>query len=368
MTNQSQDKIKVLHVLHGLNVGGAEAYIINALEEIKDTQYQFDFLLRSQDVNEKYKQLIATKNCKIHITSPFPKNFIKNTREVLKVLNQGKYDVVHLHANALVYVTPIILAKFLKVPIRIVHSHNSQSISKFGKVLHTINKKVINQFANKNLACSDLAGEWMFGKNSFEVVENGINTDKFLFSDVKRAEMRKKINCHEEIIVGHVGRFEEQKNHRFLLEVFSEFHKLEPKSKLCLIGEGSLRVEIEKKVINLGLQKKVIFLGKDEVVADWYNAFDVFLMPSKYEGLAIVLIESQTNGLPSLVANTVSKSSKITNHIVFEDLNKSSEQWANHLISIAKQPIDRKKSKHQVDISGYSTKTTVRRLEEIYNG
>lgn len=222
-------------------------------------------------------------------------------------------------------------------------------------------------FATHYFACSDYAGKWLYGKNigkskRYKVIPNAINTEKYRFDPAISAEMRKSLGIEDKFVIGHIGRFVYQKNHDFLIDIFSEVHKQNDKAVLLLIGEGPLLEDVKAKVHRLGLDDFVIFLGVREDANRLYQAFDVFCLPSRYEGLGMVAIEAQISGLPTIVSNGIPGEAKITNRISYLNLNEKSETWAKKLIAF--------KFENRTDIEvkndDYNISVQSRKMEEIY--
>ena len=188
------------------------------------------------------------------------------------------------------------------------------------------------KYANLQLACSKEAGEWLFGNTQFIVLNNGIDVSKYVFNQNIREEYRKILGFSDELVLGHVGRFSNQKNHNFLIDIFYEIIKINKKSKLILIGTGELENEIKEKVESLSLKEKVIFLGARADVNKIMQAMDVFILPSLFEGLPVVGVEAQASGLPCIISDTVSKDVKITDSVLQISLSLPPEEWGKKLI------------------------------------
>jgi glycosyltransferase involved in cell wall biosynthesis len=220
----------------------------------------------------------------------------------------------------------------------IVHSHNAgfgSNAKLHTRLLHELGKKILKNKNFLRVACGNYAGKWMFENKEFTVLNNGIDAEKFKFDKVKREEIRKKYNIDDNtIILGHTGRIEIQKNHDFLIDIFNSYHKENPNSKLMLVGDGSLRQNIENKISSLNLKENVIFVGFTKNVNEYYSAFDYFVMPSLFEGLSISLVEAQFNGLKCISSNCVDPTSDISGNVEFYSLEKKADDWAKKLINV----------------------------------
>ncbi|WP_010200274.1 glycosyltransferase [Bacillus sp. m3-13] len=203
--------IRVLHVLNGLGSGGTESFIMNIYRNIDRSKVQFDFLIRSTKDN-LLKNEIEKLGGKVYITSEFPRHFIKNYREINEFFKRNKdYNIVHVHANALMYVKPLKIAKKYGVNCRIIHSHNTQTANNpLYKYIHHWNKRFISEQATDFFACSKMAGDWMFN-NSYKVINNAIDVNKFQFNEEKRKKVRELFKLENKFVIGHIGRFTYQK-------------------------------------------------------------------------------------------------------------------------------------------------------------
>ena len=223
------------------------------------------------------------------------------------------------------------IGKKYEIPIRIAHCHNSKCEH---KTLHKILNVIFKRSYTKAVACSDLAGEWIFGKKNYDILPNAIDINKFRYKDCVRNEYRKKLELDsDEIIIGHVGNFNEQKNHKFIIDIFNSFQK-RTKSSLLLIGTGILIEEVKRQVEELGIQEKVYFLGLRDDVNCWMQAMDVFLFPSKWEGFGMVLIEAQASNLPVIASTEVPTVTRVTNFIRYIDLKSNVNDWNDAILEL----------------------------------
>ena len=350
--------IRVLHVLNNLGSGGAESFVMNVYRNIDRTKIQFDFLIRSKN-NGPMVNEIEEMGGKVFIQPSFPKHFISNYVALDKFLKQNaqSYVAIHVHANSLVYVRPLKLAKKYGIEKRIIHSHNTKSAA---DIIHKFNIDRIDRWATDRFACSNWAGEFMFPHKQFLFVSNGIDISKFSYSNEARNRIRAQFAITDEtIVVGNVGRFSPQKNHPKIVEIFKAYHETNRKSKLLLVGEGGNRKMIEELVAQNGLQNDVIFTGAVTNVEDYLSAMDVFLLPSLWEGLAIVLIEAQANGLGCIASTTTPPESDCGN-VLYLGLDESAEKWAEAISTQERKPPCSEL------LSNFDIKTVAQRLETFY--
>lgn len=357
------EPVRVLHVINGMGSGGAESFIMNIYRNIDREKIQFDFLVRSS--KEKfYFEEINKLGGKIYIMPPFPKNFIRNYRETkLFLKTHKKYKIIHVHGNALIYIIPLIIAHKLNIPCRIMHSHNTNTRRKIYKPIHYLNKMIINSLITDSFACSQEAGEWMFNHNDFKVIKNGIDVEKFLYSEICREEIRKELNIEQNFVVGHVGRFLNAKNHVFLVDVFNDICKRKDNAILILVGTGPLETEIKRKIKNLNLADKVIFIGERSDVNKLMCAFDTFVFPSIFEGLGIAVVEAQASGLPCIISDTIPREVAITGLVKFLSITRSSQVWSDEILSCESQ---RNNMYNEMTKSGFNVKQLSEKLQEFY--
>ncbi len=355
------EKVKVLHFELSDSVGGIETFLYNVLSDIDRTQYDFDFVTVKD--NPGLGEKIQSLGGDIHHISPY-KKMIKYIKDLSKIMDD-EVEIVHIHKNSAANILPAIVAKKKKKKV-IVHAHNtSTSENKIFNLLHYINRPVLRRLADEKLACSQLAGEWLFGKKeNVTIINNGIHLDKFCYSKEKRENKREELNLSSSLIVGHVGRFNFQKNHTFLIDIFFELQKLYPDAKLVLAGKGELLSEIREKVQDLGIEKKVLFLGECSDIEDVLQCFDIFIMPSLFEGLPIAGIEAQAAGLPLLASDTISGELELTPYAKKLSLDEPPEVWAKKALDLLD---GYERTARQIELlKKYSIENTVSQLEKIY--
>ncbi|MFI3805993.1 glycosyltransferase [Vagococcus fluvialis] len=358
---------KVLNILNSVGSGGAEAFALNVFRGIEN-DIQMDFLIRDEngnilenEINELGGSVIKSPKFPRHIIKNyfFMKNFFRD--------NINNYDSVHIHANALIYVLPIYLAKKYKYKRIILHSHNTQTIGKKAYFLHTLNRFFFNKSIDERIACSEKAGKWMFDKEEFEFIPNGIDVKKFKFDMNMRIDKRRELNIDNQIVIGHVGRFIEQKNHFYLIDIFSAYRKT-VNSKLLLIGDGILKKDVENYVHKKGLGNDVIFLGSVTDIYKYYNVMDIFLLPSLYEGLPVSIIEAQSNGLPVFSSfEAVTDEAKLTEDFKLISNKKEPYFWASELKNIIiKEENERVDKNKMIQGTNFDLNNLEKRMLKIY--
>ena len=330
-------KIKVCHVVSGLKAGGVESMIYNYCSRLSKKEYEFHMLYQHdpsiKNIKEFKKIGFELKRIPSKVKHP-----IKNYLETWKYFKENSFDVVHCHMTLMNFI-PLIAAKNLGIPIRICHSHNSDVRKKniFVKLLNNLLKLLCIKYATVLVACGKEAGRYMYGNKNFLIINNALDIKKYEYNSFARKKIRKQYGILDnDILIGHIGRFTIQKNHKFILEMFTKLineRKENGKNyKLLLIGDGELKKEIEQYVIKRKLGDKVIFTGIVNNSNEFYSAMDIFILPSLWEGLPVVGIESQISGLPCLFADTIDKECKINSNVRI--LNLDIDEWINFIKNI----------------------------------
>lgn len=257
------------------------------------------------------------------------RNILNPLGYIIELSRKAKeYDIIHVHGNSATMVLEMIAAKIAKIPIRIAHSHNTTCNM---KVIDKLARPLFYRLCNGRMACGEEAGKWLFGSKDFLILNNGIESQKFRFNLDDRNRIREELGLKDSIVIGHIGNFVEAKNHKFLISIFNEFHKISPSSKLLLLGDGPLRNDIIELVKKIGLHNDVIFTGSVDNPEDYMNAMDVIVMPSLFEGLPLTLIEEQANGLPIIASDNITKDANITNLVQYKSLQDDAKSWATQI-------------------------------------
>lgn len=356
--------IRVLQIVSTLGcVSGTTMVALNWHRNIDREKIQFDYLY-FKDVPMNYEKEIESMGGKCY-KMPYPSLlkpwiFIKAVKDFFK---NHKYNTIHshvIHLNFFFY--PI--AKFYGVRNIVQHSHNPKYSD---KVLSGLRNKIllffVRPFITKKLACSNLAGKFMF-KKDYIVINNGINIEKFKFNQEIRNGIRKELNVVNKFVIGMVGRFEIQKNYLFFIEVFNEINKKNKNSILVLVGRGSLKEQIVKQVEKLKLKNNVIFLDVRHDIDKIYQAIDCFVLPSLFEGLGIVAIEAQCSGLPCFISDGVPDEAMICNTTKIP-LSKTAKEWSNIILEKTKN-FERKDCSDFIKKANFDVQETTKKVQNIY--
>ena len=361
--------IRVAQIMGKWLGGGVEAVVMNYYRHINRNKVQFDFICDDDSTNIPYDE-IEKLGGKVILIPPYQK-VLKYHKELKKVLKEGNYTIVHSHINVL-SVFSLFAAKCADVPVRIAHSHSTTNKKEWKKNLFKqILRPFSKIFATDYMCCSELAGRWLFGNKEYDkgnvyLLNNAIDLDKFKYDEKLRKQKRKELNINDDtLVIGHVGRFVEQKNHRFLIDIFNEVHKKNNNSILLLAGQGPLMNEMIEKVRILNLENSVFFLGQRSDINELYQAFDVFCLPSLYEGLPVVGVEAQATGLLCVLSDDMTKETKIINSTCFLSLLQDEFVWAKYIIN-SFQIYDRKNNSNEIKENGFDIQNEATKLFNYY--
>lgn len=358
------EPIRVLHIVPNMQAGGLETLIMNIYRNIDRTKIQFDFLVHYIG-NYFYDDEIRKMGGIIYkLSVRDDNNFLKYLKDLDHFFKtHQEYKIVHGHMESLgqFYFKK---AKNNHVPVRIAHSHNSATENTIKGWIKRILLKRFKIYATDFFACSQKAGEFMFANKKFTVLKNAIIVDNFVYNDEERNRLREELKIQNKMVIGHVGRFCEQKNHKFLIDIFRNIVEAEDNAVLLLIGTGETFVKIHKQVRAYGLEDCVIFLGVRKDIASLYQAMDCFVFPSLFEGLGIVAIEAQCSGLPVVGSDVIPKEAAVTNQFHYMSLDDSAEAWAKKIVDVTKQ--ERKAEIGKIREEGYDVHDVAAYLQEFY--
>lgn len=331
--------MKILEVGMSSHIGGVETYFHNYYYKFSP-EFHFDFIALNGEMcfSDEYQK----NGSKVFAVPNFKRNPISYYFKLKKILKDGNYDAIHVNMLSLANVLPVVAGHFAKVKV-IVHSHNNDTPTGFvRKVLHKVNHPFVDRYADVRLACSDIAGKWMFGNKKFSIIINSMDVAKYSFNEQERINIRNQYGIGDSLLLGHVGRYHEQKNHKFIVKVFNEYHKRNNNSRLLLIGSGDLFDEIKNEISQLEILDSVIFIEETFEVEKFYQAMDVFIFPSLFEGLGMVAVEAQLSGLPVVCTDSLSKEIVITNNVSFVSIEDNDvDKWCTEIDKYSKVSIDR---------------------------
>ncbi len=370
-----EQKIKILFFIDRFLLGGIQALIYDIVSLADRDKMQIEILYLDDGVVYPMEQAMRDIDITIHqlkgVWMRTPLDFPAYFAAVDNFFAEhNDYDVVHMHSGSKNYYILQAAAK-RGIKVRVAHSHNTdfQTKNPISKFVGDIMKRPLKRYATHQCGCSKVACEWLFGRGSVErgesqVILNGVDGSLFSYDEQTRAELRRELNIEDKFVLGHVGRFENQKNHTFLLDIFAEVVKQNPNSALLLVGIGSLQPILEQKATELGLRDKVNFLGFRADRERILQAMDCFVFPSLYEGLGIVLIEAQISGLPLFVSTGIPKDLDILPEITYLSLTDNAREWAQAIIS--KEEYIRRDMTQKVYDAGFGITTMIDNLYKMY--
>ena len=371
-------RTKVLLFVDRMRVGGIQTLLVELLEQFRAMQQPCDLLLLDDGEHYDLEDTVRQRGTTVYklqgIWLRRPWDFPRYERAVQQFFaaHHG-YQAVHLNSGPKNY--PILkCAKRYVIPVRIAHAHNTgfQTSSKAAQLLGDLFKHTLRRYATRCLACSDRAGEWMFGdrwmaEGKVTVLPNGIPLREYAFQPDVRRQVRDSWHVGvNTLVVGHVGRFTTQKNHSFLLEIFAELHRKQPDSLLVLAGVGELQDAARSKAEELHLTDSVRFLGFRSDVAELLQGMDIFLMPSLYEGFPVTGVEAQAAGLPCVFSDTITREVKILDAVAYLPLDAPAARWADTILQLAKGT-DRQQACDVLIAKGYDVHTMAEKLIHIYH-
>lgn len=320
---------------------GIPMVIFNLLSAIRQDEVEFGYVAINEP-SDFYKEKLNKLGVKLYVIPRKLSNPIKYIRDLTQVSKD--YDIIHVHGNSATMVLEMVAAKLGGIKYRMAHSHNTECNQ---RVIDFLARPLFYSLCNGRLACGVEAGKWLYRNRDFKVINNGIETQKFKFNPHVRTEMRERLGWGNNRIVGHIGNFVPQKNHEFIIKVFNELVKQDPDARLLLLGGGPLRQVVETQINDLHLADRVLLVGSVDNPQDYLNAMDIVLMPSRFEGLPLTLVEAQANGLKELIADTITKDVNISGNIKYLPLSLNEAIWAETLREMLSVPDDRSAVSHK---------------------
>lgn len=350
---------RVLHILSRTPVGGVGSFLINA-ESTISKDFAFDYLIIEDVKNSTFVSSVKKMGSNVYFINVKLSllNYKKIAKKLDKIFDNLDYKIIHVHApNIATLVLPI--CKKHNIPIRVLHSHSTKYSD---TIIKSIRNLIIEfpmfKYATHLVACSNLAGKFLFKKRPYTLIYNGIDTNKFSYREIKKE--------NDKCVLAHVGNFLPYKNHKFLMNIFNKLCAKNDNYILWLFGDGELRTKIEEMVKEYKLENKVVFYGRVPNMQDYYNKIDIFLLPSLYEGFPVAAMEAQAHGLPVIASSTVTDEIDFYGDDVFLGLeDKDIESWVNAIINTN---LSNKRDKSEkFKQSKFNIKQTTSDLEKFYS-
>lgn len=355
-------KVLVINTVR-FKLNGISAVIMNYYKAMDKTDMTMDFVAIDMPSGE-YQELFQQYEIKCFVVSK--SNLMKYFFNLIKIARKGNYDIAHVHGNSANMAIELFACLLAGIKVRIAHSHNTSTLH---PTMHRLLYPLFKLAYTHGFACGTDAGHWLFHNRDFVEIKNGIDLNVYKFNEAIRNSYRKKIKAEDRIVIGHVGNFIEQKNHSFLLDWFAELIKKNSNYLLLMISDGYLLEQIKEKASIMGISNNVIFLGKTLEVQNYLQAMDIFVLPSLHEGLPVVLVEAQSNGLPCFVADTVARESNITGAISFLPIT-STDVWVNAILetTLCDSRLERCITwQKMISESGYDINRNANRMKDLYS-
>lgn len=357
---------RVLQILTAMNRGGAETMVMNHYRALDRSIIQFDFLVHRQQRGDYDDEIEALGGRIFRAPAIRPWSYLSYFHWLNKFFRTygEKYIAVHGHIQENTGFA-LYFAKKYGIANRVASSHIADLGIDYKYPFRQFGKLWTNAFATDRLACGTEAGKFLYRNREFSILKNAIDTQKFLYNQSVRVEVRACLKLKENtFVIGNVARFCPQKNHEFILRTFAKFIQSKPNSHLILVGEGPLLEKNKALAIDLGISERVSFLGLRDDISDLLQAFDLFFMPSLFEGLPVSVIEAQATGLPCVLSDTIDPETDITGNVTFISLSAPTEVWVEALLNARKH--ERKNTASDIITAGYDVQTNLGKLLNLY--
>lgn len=352
--------IHVLYTVNGLRVNGMSAVIMQYIAGLDREKYSF--FLFTDEVAQQYEEPLAQYGVKVIQSVNRKKNQAAYMKELCRILKNEKIDIIHIHGNSATIAVELMAAKLCRVPVRIAHSHNTTCQH---KVFDRLLRPWMYGTYTHGIGCGKEAGKWLFGHRTHDVIKNGIDLEHFGYSEEARVAFRKKYHLEGKYVIGHVGRFTDQKNHDGILRIFQSVLK-EKEATLLLVGDGPREAEVKALAKEMDLEEHIVFFGTTKDTAEVYSAMDVFLFPSKFEGVPLTLIEAQANGLPAVISDQISPEVVMTDLITVMPLTEE-ESWTEHLLAVEADRGEKSETAiRQLTKAGHNAEKVIETLDRLY--
>lgn len=360
------EPIRVLHIVTSMELGGIENFIMVNYRNIDRTRVQFDFL-KHRDSHDFFDDEILSLGGRIYSVPPInPLKQKQYNQAVSEFFNEHKqtYSIVHSHINTY-SAYPLRIAKDENIGVRIAHAHATTSKLDLKTPFRIYTKKIINKYVTDAFACSNEAGKWLFGNSQYTVIPNAIDSEMYLPKEEIRKEIREEFGFTENFVIGMVANFKAIKNHKFMIEVFSEVLKNIPDARLVLVGHGELKQDIEKMVAEMNISDKVLFTGLRKDVNRILQGLDVFVLPSVSEGFPISVLEAEAVGVPCILSTGVPDDVKLFEEMdTFFISTENKDIWVEKIASL--QNATRKNWAKEISKTQYDVKNNAKKLMEFY--
>lgn len=357
-------RIKVAMITNSMSINGISAVIMNYCRNLDRSRFQIS-ILAGEPIDSVYADECERNEIEMITLPPRKQDTYHYYRALYHILWKNEFDIVHIHCNSATVTPELLIAWLCGVKIRIAHSHNTTCSN---MKIHRAMYPLFRRLYTNGLACGQMAGEWLFRDKKFEVLPNGFQTENFSFDAAERESIRSELHIGHSLVIGHIGRFNGQKNQPYLLRVFEKVAEKRTDAVLLLVGTGP-DFEATRAIAEKSRYKdRIILYGTTQNPRAMYSAMDVFVLPSRYEGLPVVLLEAQITGLPCIVSDRVTKEMDFGS-ICWESIDADPEIWAEKILGTQLlREVDREayRQAHQNQIAAYDIKSTAKQLDRIY--
>lgn len=358
--------IRILQCVNDMHRAGLETMLMNYYRNIDRDKIQFDFLTHRPYKSDYDEEIVSLGGRVFYAPRLYPQNYIAYFKWMKAFFNeQSEYQIVHSHMDSMSYL-PLLAAKKAEIPIRIAHSHNTSIDRDFKYVLKQYFRWKINSVANYRFACGNAAGQYLFRNRDFVVIPNAVDSQKFLYNKLIRAIKRQELGVEGKFVIGHVGRLSYQKNHKFLIDIFRNIANIERNAVLILVGTGNKEQKICSQINQYGLNDRIYLLGNRSDVNELYQAMDVFVMPSFFEGVPLVGIEAQFSELPCIFSTEIPNEVAFSDNVCFVELRASINKWTNKILKYRNYYRNRGVAYSKIRTSIYEISNSVGRLSNLY--
>ena len=357
-------KFKVVMITSYFDRNGVTSQVMNYATNLDKDRFQV-FIAAGEPYDIGYEKMCQENNIELCKLPQKQKNSYAYYRTIYSYLKKVKADIVHVHGSSALIAVELLIAMLAGVPVRVSHSHNTICSH---PLLHQVLKPILKVVSNYHLACGELAGKWMYGNGAFKVIPNAFETEAFALNSETRLLIRKKLEVGDNLVIGHIGKFNNQKNQNYLIRAFEKLSYEDDKAILLLVGNGPDLEEIRNQAQHTAFADRIIFWGATENPEYLYSAMDVFALPSRFEGLPVVLLEAQISGLPCIVSDKVTREVDFGD-IIWKSIEDDPQIWADTILSMGQRTeVQRKQYRlqHVKQIARYDIKESAKLVENIY--
>lgn len=358
-------KIKVVMITSYFDRNGVTSQVMNYATNLDKNKFQVS-IAAGEPYDVGYEKLCQENNIELCKLPQKQKNIYAYYRTIYSYLKKVKADIVHVHGSSALITIELLIAMLAGVPVRVSHSHNTVCSH---PLLHQTLKPFLKVVSNCHLACGEFAGKWMYGEGKFKVIPNAFKTEKFALNLETRFSIRKKLDVGDNLVIGHIGKFNSQKNQSYLIRTFEGLSYKDDKAILLLVGNGPNMENIREQAQHTDCADRIIFWGETMSPESLYSAMDIFVLPSRFEGLPVVLLEAQISGLPCIVSDKVTREMDFGD-IVWKSIEDDPQIWEDTIFSMKRRTEEQRKQyrlQHAKQIAHYNIRESVKLVENIYD-